>query len=238
MITPALRDAIEQLYRVFARYPRPRAVEGCPCCVTDADRARLHRAPLRDLRAEDLSRYAFKALSTWGDARDFRHFLPRILEIVCDAHDDLRVDDQIVLGKLRHADWTCWPRDEQDAITRWLDAWWLDVLTGDRDTAWRGATVLSSILATGHPLAPLLATFDVELAQSATARAALLTVVEDLAHQPTLDPWTSNATSDAITRWLASRAPTIERAIDEAYESDRDFHRYNRDAFLLRAQTL
>ncbi|WP_236606164.1 hypothetical protein [Sandaracinus amylolyticus] len=130
MITPPLRDAIEQLYRVFARYPRPPAVRGCPCCVTDADRARLHRAPLRDLTADDLKRYAFKS------------------------------------------------------------------------------------------------------------RAVLIPFLESLTYQRTLDVWTSTETSDAITRWLASRPAVIERAIDEADPPDRELLRCALEPFRLRAQTL
>jgi hypothetical protein len=123
----SLTDATEDLYRVFARYKLAPRVDGCSHCVSDTDELRLHSAPLRELRCEDLERFAFKAMTTWGSADDFRHFLPRLFELVAQA-SDCRTDVEVVIGKLNYGEWHHWPTEEQAAVRSFLRAMWLDVL--------------------------------------------------------------------------------------------------------------
>lgn len=233
-MSSALDDAIERLYSVFARYRRPALVEGCPCCVGAADQAKLHARPLRALGEEELRRYAFKALTTWGTEDDLRHFLPRILELV--AQSGLGVAPQTVLGKLAYGRWERWPKDERAAIRAFLDAWLDDALESGR--AGTVIDVLSSIRQTGGELAPLLVRVDLEAARSPAARALLLELAGELASQRKLDPWMSVEDSDAVTSWLVhpDRRGSIERAIEElADPGERDLARWRLDALLLRA---
>ncbi len=99
-------------------------MEGCPCCVSATDKEKIHTKPLRQLDGEDLSRYAFKALTTWGNTDDFKHYLPRIFELL--STTDFIVDTFVVLGKLNYAKWKTWPAEEQKAINAFLMAWWID----------------------------------------------------------------------------------------------------------------
>ena len=69
-----LDDKIRQLYDTFSVYPLNRGMEGCPCCVKDTDKMRLLSKPLRELAADDLSKYYWKAMTTWGAVDDFKHF--------------------------------------------------------------------------------------------------------------------------------------------------------------------
>ena len=91
---PDLEGAIAALYDAFASYGLADVVEGCPCCVSAEDQARLRSKPLRLLIDGDLGGFAFSALSTWGTLHDLKHFLPRILELV--ANGTLRIDLQQV----------------------------------------------------------------------------------------------------------------------------------------------
>ena len=59
-----LEAAIEGLYGVFGRYPKPVTMEACPHCVTLEMITRLLAKPLRTLSVTDLKDYAFKAVST------------------------------------------------------------------------------------------------------------------------------------------------------------------------------
>lgn len=83
----ALRAAVERLYAVFARYPLPIRLRPCSHGVAlrwiayDAEQA-LYVRPLRDLTAADLHAYAQNAVTTWGDAFAFQHFLPWLLELI------------------------------------------------------------------------------------------------------------------------------------------------------------
>lgn len=124
----ALAVAIEHLYEVFATYPLSPHVTGCPCCVGEADDALIHSAPLRQLKPDALARYAFKAMTTWGTVDDFRHFLPRIFELVSVDGGGSWIDPEVVFGKLRYGDWDRWPAHERRAIEAYFKAQWLDVL--------------------------------------------------------------------------------------------------------------
>jgi hypothetical protein len=125
-----LLSAIDHLYDVFQSYPLRPHVEGCTHCVHPEDHIRLGSKPLRKLIGEDLSRYARKAMTTWGDDHDFRHFLPRILELV--ATEDaswVAVDTQVIFSKLEYGKWLTWPDREQGAVHTYLMALFNHILT-------------------------------------------------------------------------------------------------------------
>lgn len=114
-----LHQHLEDVYQVFSRYPLRVHMEGCPCCVHDADQHRLRSKPISELTSEDLSKYASKAMTTWGDELDFKHFLPRLLEL------EVKEGRMWSLhSKLNFAQWTSWPEAEQESVrqvllTRW-----------------------------------------------------------------------------------------------------------------------
>lgn len=115
--------AIEALYDVFEGYPlRPR-IDSCPHCELEAAERRLHMRPLRDLTWADLGIYAFKALTSFGDRDDLRHFLPRVLELYVVDHAGAPHTLFMFFHKLHVARWETWPADETAAIRRFLEAW-------------------------------------------------------------------------------------------------------------------
>lgn len=124
---PELQAAIEGLYRAFAHRPTPSHVEGCPHCLDDSDHALLMARPLRQLTAQHLQKYAFRAMTTWGDANDFAYFLPRLLELLVNESGG-SFDPELLLGKLELARWRTWSADEVSAIERYLFAAWRAIL--------------------------------------------------------------------------------------------------------------
>ncbi|HMS68171.1 MAG TPA: hypothetical protein PKD18_08530 [Saprospiraceae bacterium] len=121
-MTKEFEIEIGELYKTFAKYPFKPSIEGCPCCVSDTDKSTLHSKQLRELEDEDISRYAFKAITTWGDVNDFKHYLLRIFEL--SSTRKLIVDSFVVLGKLDHGNWTEWENQEILTITKFLKSWW------------------------------------------------------------------------------------------------------------------
>ena len=117
-----LEIAIKELYQTFSIYLLKGNIEGCPCCVSNSDKSNLHSKPLKNLIGEDLSRFTFKAMSIFGDVDDFKHFLPRILEL--SVNDELEVDEFIVFGKLDYGKWNDWPINEQESTRELLLQWW------------------------------------------------------------------------------------------------------------------
>ncbi|MFC3161088.1 hypothetical protein SAMN05443633_101164 [Chryseobacterium arachidis] len=122
MFPQKLERAIENLYSVFSKYELNSKIIGCPCCVSDSDKDKIHSKELRDLQEEDLTRYALKAMTTFGNVNDFKHFLPRILELLVDDH--LGVSIVVIFGKLDYGHWKTWEPDEQEAIEIFLFEWW------------------------------------------------------------------------------------------------------------------
>jgi hypothetical protein len=114
----------EKLYTVFAAYERKEHIESCPCCRGPESLRPLYGRPLRQLTAEDLHSYAFAAMTTMGDVDDFRHFLPRILELLKDEGFITSVDREVVLSKLRYGNWDTWVEEEQSAIREYLRCMW------------------------------------------------------------------------------------------------------------------
>jgi hypothetical protein len=121
-----LRRAVEGLYQTFSSYPLPRHVNGCPHCVSDADHVLLYSKELRELGPRELSRYSFKAMSTWGDVDDFRHFLPRIFELI--SVDGSWTVPEVVFKKLPYGHWETWPAYERQALKTFFEALWSNVL--------------------------------------------------------------------------------------------------------------
>ncbi|MBY0373940.1 MAG: hypothetical protein K2Q23_08085 [Bryobacteraceae bacterium] len=120
MGTAEFKEAIERLYSTFGSYPLRDRIDSCPCCRGQQETRHLHTKALRDLTPEDLGPYAFRAMTTVGDVDDFRHFLPRILELVA----ELPVDPEVVLSKLTYAKWTEWPAGEIEAVRAYLAELW------------------------------------------------------------------------------------------------------------------
>jgi len=118
-----MQDTVDNLYSVFDLGRLEDDFMGCDCCVAPEHSARLAALPVRELTYEDLERYSRKAISTWGRAEHFKYFLPRLLELSIDHRDDF-LDLAVVFGKLKYAEFDCWPSAERDAVIRFFDSYW------------------------------------------------------------------------------------------------------------------
>jgi hypothetical protein len=116
MNSQAISDSIENLYRVFAKYPLKPKIEGCPCCVKEEDIQVLYSETLREL--SDLDYYGYKAMTTFGDVDDFKHFLPRLFELLIQRR--FGYNDEILFDKLDHANWQNWEEKEKIAVENFL----------------------------------------------------------------------------------------------------------------------
>ena len=195
----ALQAAIENLYVAFSSYKLRAPVEGCDCCVKKDDKKRLAAKPLRQLQEDDLSRYAFKAMTTWGDEYDFKHFLPRILELLATGCS-LTFGADILPNKLGYAEWRTWPDNENKAIHSFLLALWdFDLSggrTGDSTESWMSG--ISQIVSDVTPFLQLW-----EDSNSLEAAQSLLDFVPFYyAHHSQIDKWLA---SDALLQRFEQR---------------------------------
>lgn len=138
--------ALESLYVTFQRYQGTH-LEGCPHCVSFEDSAALRRAPLRALGGE-LHRYLFKAMTTWGTTEDFKHFLPRLLQLYAYSSDGWLLCDKLAYGS-----WRSWPEPEQKAVEGYLLAVWREKLMA-YDHPLPGDALLDTMLTLELDIAP------------------------------------------------------------------------------------
>lgn len=113
-------EEIRDVYKAFATYPKPRALEACDHCWSETDKQDLLSYKLEELTPEQLGKYAFDVFLTVGEASDFKYFLPRIFEITV-SDDTWYVDPEVVLAKLRLAEWNDWPQNERTAVETLLN---------------------------------------------------------------------------------------------------------------------
>jgi hypothetical protein len=76
----------------------------------------LTSAPLRELSSENLGAYASYAVTTVGDIEDYKHFLPRILELAIQWTGQPGLDAEMIALRLNYGKWREWPIQEQLAV--------------------------------------------------------------------------------------------------------------------------
>lgn len=130
-----LSERIEDLYRVFEKYPLRANIAGCPHCDLGAAEDALHSRALRDLSWEDIQDFSFKAMTTFGDLDDYRHFLPRILELLAVDYANEPYGVHHVFSKLDYGNWRNWPADEQRTVRLFVAAWLQTLDSNERDDA-------------------------------------------------------------------------------------------------------
>jgi hypothetical protein len=129
MRSPQLQSAIEQVYAEF-HGPKPRTIEGCPCCTDPKEVCRLLTKDLRELAAKDLSNYAASLFLTMGNERDFQYFLPRLLDIA--TAEDWWPSPPVLLEKLKLAHWNTWSEQRRVVVKRVIDVWFAGCLGADQ----------------------------------------------------------------------------------------------------------
>lgn len=219
-----LDRVIERSYDLFAHYQSvpPLPVHCCPYCVKPDDQQLLFSRPLRELTWVELEYYGFKAVHSWGSVQDFKHFLPRIMQLfVLEA--PCRYDRPIVSGKLQHAKWTEWPEDEKSAVVDFFNAWWQWRLALDPDNRLEISELVMILGAVFDDLLPLLTYWNSQIPESLAAARQLASFVEQNSWSG--DPydlgcvWGSNEShARTIVTWLYD--PSKAEFLAAAYDDD------------------
>lgn len=120
---------IEELYSVFDPYKLTGKMDACPCCISKEKEIELYSKPLRQLEENDMVFYLRKAMTTWGSSSNFKHFLPRFLDIYSKRPSVLIELDDILI-KLEYAEWKNWNENEQKALIDFVAADWNNHVNG------------------------------------------------------------------------------------------------------------
>lgn len=119
-----LHDAINQLYKVYARYSTA-GMAYCDCgCTPLEEVVKLHAKPLRELEEADLVYYHGSALYTWGEVEHYKHFIPRICELMAGDTTQTFVGLEELFVKLQFANWEQWPLEEREALLSFVASLW------------------------------------------------------------------------------------------------------------------
>jgi hypothetical protein len=117
-----LELSIQKLYSVFSRYPL-KEIKYCSHCITKEENDELMHNNLNQIPTEKINRYIFKAITTWGDINDFKHFIPRIFELFAfDGKDFFHYDT--IFDKLKYCGWENWQDNERKAIQEFSLSIW------------------------------------------------------------------------------------------------------------------
>jgi len=211
-MSPALHEAIEGVYDAFSKVPRPRSVEGCPCCIDKKGISILLTKALRDLSPEDLTHYASSVFLTVGTLDDFLYFLPRILEILAFDHD-WWPDPEVVALAINTAGFRSWPDSRRQVLSQYFNEIILDLLR----TEDCGSELDSWICALGRLFDNLMPFLSI-----IAASGPRLIEFYEVNSQPLLQGRLSNAFWDdepeaqgQVVNWFLSEE--IQRAIQVAY---------------------
>ena len=200
-----LQSSIDGLYRVFARYPLNLRMEACSCCVDTRTFSDLFDGELRELEQSQLVHFASKAATTWGTVDDYRHFLPRILELMTqEVPLDFGLEPWLQARRLRYTRWFDWPIEEREAVEAFWRSWFLVTVkapppTENYDGPW-AEDLVQAIGVLGLSIKPMLvewAAAGVEGAQHIAGAVRGLDAYGRCNHL-----WESAAARDEFEEWI------------------------------------
>jgi hypothetical protein len=229
MLIPKLQSAIADAYEAFAAFPLPKKLHASPLRNAGEILATLSSARLPKLSGEQIGPYATWALTTVGDGRDYRHFLPRIFELSVTDPVWLGGGPPVMADKLNRASWRSWPTKQREAVLRFFRAAFDGVLTMHPDEGQSADLWFCALVKLGESAS---LTFELWRSnRSANAALHLASFVIDEAkhlqrHQEVRGPFWEDIDTD-IRRDVANRLTSDENkgflkaAADQVPEEDR-----------------
>ena len=131
-------------------------LEASPLRNADEILRTLTGAPLRDLTGEQIGPYSGWAITTVGSEHDYRHFLPRILELAVTDPVWLGAEPPIIASKLNAAGWKSWRSEQQRAVLRFFHAALEAAIDAHPEEQLTAADWLCGLVHLGESPAPLL----------------------------------------------------------------------------------
>ncbi|GMN03572.1 hypothetical protein MTsPCn3_23030 [Erythrobacter sp. MTPC3] len=152
-----LRNALEQSYQVFADVHCPRTLETSPLRDGNEILQALTSALLQNLAGEQIGPYSGWAITTVGNYRDYRHFLPRIFDLAVTEPEWLGTEPPVIAGKLNMGAWRTWPANQQSAVLHVFNAAF-DAMIERHPDAWPSdaADWFCGIATLGEEIAPVI----------------------------------------------------------------------------------
>ena len=112
---------ISRLYQVFAMYGPGRAF-GCTHCYSEEDLAYYANTPLVEIPIERLKSMLGETGDHWDSAEAYKHFLPRLLEVMGPPHFVEDIYPEHTFETLLFHGFTSWPEAERRVVLDYLRA--------------------------------------------------------------------------------------------------------------------
>jgi hypothetical protein len=237
-MTPEVAEAVENAYRVFARYDLRGGVSVCRCnvCVAPECERKLNTIPLRQISSGLLAEYTSSAHGFDGKTEnDLRYYLPRYFELIAAGDPPTTLDEQICLQRLQEADYPRnWGPQESGAVDRFL----VELLRERLATpfaidamGWSGfgedkaEAVLCMAAYAGAEMSPLLKAWSADDTRSASLHLANMIATADWRRRHLRDSWWlgrehTEAAMRQVFQWL-SQLSTWER-LEAALFAEKD----------------
>jgi hypothetical protein len=223
---PDLQAALDAVYAAFRHCRRPVALDAAPSRDPKRILANLTARSLTELTADDLGGYMGWAMTTVGSVGDYKHFLPRILELSVLGPGNLHVggDPEGLARKIMYGAFPDWSADERAALVAAFDAAWRQTL----DAALSGVSAegwLRGLIVLGESIDSRLAAWLARDAKHAGLHLADAVYAETLRRDDAARHFGPNnhyAVYEAYSEWLAS-APVwarLERMILDLENQD------------------
>jgi len=214
-----MKAIIEKLYATFSAYYikgnlRERS---CDCCVTDNEIRELLSKPLKELSADEIGHFMRSAITTYGDVTDYKHFLPRILELMIDPKTDL-IFDFTCFEKLNYSEWETWPPEEQKVLDDYFICFWKEVIFNKFATDNQIDGVFELISKYGDKTTAL------DFWLQSTTQKSVLFLVEGYLHNNYSKLFENDF--DNISKWLVSKA--VLQKIETAFFNEQNLDVANR----------
>ena len=122
-----VKNSIDKLYEVFSIYPANRNMFASPLYNHKIEKWRdeLFNAKLEEIETEDLYNFCSSVMLTWGEEEDYKHFLPRIYELIADYNSPYEV--WIILDRLNDCKWRKWRMEEVNCVELYINELWLNL---------------------------------------------------------------------------------------------------------------
>lgn len=228
-----LEERVRLLYWAFRRYKLAAEIEPDPAFPGFCDDRPLRSEPLHRLPPTAFDRYLSKAITTWGSVDDFKHFLPRMLELIVNASEDnarTGINPFMIFGRIRIAEWRHWPTEEQQALDGYFEALWATLLATPQSTTgmtcgyYSADNWLEDVSNIYVDLTPFLRQWEIDAADpnsgwvAAEHLANTIVDARDTLLKHDRLRW-HNILSDVperqMTAWLASK--TVSRLLEDAF---------------------
>jgi hypothetical protein len=226
-----LRDAIARCYAAFGGIPVPRALKASQYRDPDDVLRMLSSAPLPDLSGAQVGPYSGWAITTVGGEQDYRHFLPRILELATTDQTWLGTQPQVIASKLILAEWGNWPTDQRSAALRFFHTAFAVAIRKHPDDESAASDWLCALIALGEPPLPVLDRWRASDSPNAALQLAsfIASAAEDIhRYREVRSPFWEDVGEEArrvVADWLisATTRSAVQAAMDTASEDDRSW---------------